>query len=82
MPSRALVLCLLGGLSGCGLGGYPVSDCTDNEACRLAFGLGSVCGEDGYCVQEDPHPRCPNTWPEDLFDRPLGGHREAGHCPF
>ncbi len=57
-------------LAGCSLGVTQWEPCTSSVACRQAFGLGSVCGEGGYCETAEVQPRCDTTWPADLLDRP------------
>lgn len=41
--------------------------CTEDVACRDAFGAGHVCAEDGFCDMALPPDRC-TPWPEDAFD--------------
>jgi branched-chain amino acid transport system substrate-binding protein len=57
-------------LSGCSLSTLDHVECTDNALCRSAFGLGSVCGEEGFCEGAAPNPRCDETTPPDLLTRP------------
>lgn len=47
-----------------------VTECQSNQQCRVAFGFGSTCGDDGYCSVAEPSPRCTKTFPEDLFQNP------------
>ena len=54
----------------CSLGKNP-QDCTDDQVCRDAFGLGSVCEADGFCAEPSPPVRCLETEPPDVFSRPL-----------
>lgn len=56
-------------LAACSLGPRP-GECVDDAGCRQAFGFGSRCGGEGYCVQADDQPRCDASYPEDLLDRP------------
>ena len=37
--------------------------------CREAFGLLATCSTDGTCDLGEPHPRCTDTYPVDLYDR-------------
>ena len=57
-------------LASCALAPIAPSECVLDQECRQAFGLGSVCGDDGLCQMEGPHPRCTQTYPLDLWDRP------------
>jgi branched-chain amino acid transport system substrate-binding protein len=45
-------------------------ECSSTLECRAAFGFGSVCGSDGLCATATPSPRCTQTFPEDLWQRP------------
>ncbi len=60
---------LLVGLVGCSFGKNP-EPCADDQTCRDAFGLGSVCAADGFCSDAVPNPRCATTEPPDVFERP------------
>lgn len=44
--------------------------CEDSSACKRAFGVGSVCGADGFCSAPLSHPRCTRSWPSGLLDAP------------
>ncbi|HEY8428450.1 MAG TPA: ABC transporter substrate-binding protein [Sandaracinaceae bacterium] len=69
-PSRSELLALWAlALAGCSLGTVQRTPC-EPDACQAAFGFGSVCGQDGYCVRAEANPRCTRTFPEDLFSRP------------
>jgi len=57
-------------LSGCSLTTLDYVECTGNALCREAFGLGSVCGDEGFCETALPHPRCDEATPPDLLTRP------------
>lgn len=57
-------------LASCALAPIEPSDCVQDQECRQAFGLGSVCAADGRCRMEGPHPRCAQSYPLDLWDRP------------
>jgi len=46
------------------------ADCEQATDCRAAFGLGSICGDDGYCQPPQTHPRCTQAYPSDLLDAP------------
>ncbi|MBC8071274.1 MAG: hypothetical protein IAG13_23315, partial [Deltaproteobacteria bacterium] len=58
------------GVCGCTLLALDPAECDSSTQCRAAFGLGSVCGEDGSCSAPATHPRCTRSWPEDLVTRP------------
>src|SRR5262245_50820957 len=45
-------------------------ECKTNADCRQSFGVASTCGGDGLCSAPVQHPRCLQTFPEDLFSRP------------
>ena len=66
-------------LAGC-LAPYPVTSCESAADCRSAFGLGAVCGGDGFCSIEEANPRCLQTYPDDLWQRPedFGDHLVLG----
>lgn len=70
---------LLLALTGCSLGPNPDA-CTSNQQCRSSFGLGSVCGEEGFCTTAALHPRCDSTAPADALTRPerYGDHLVLG----
>lgn len=53
---------------GCSTQTLDRTPCDTNESCRVAFGLGSSCREDGYCDVVDVPSRCQKTYPSDLFD--------------
>src|SRR5262245_5174586 len=58
-------------LCGCSvIGRTDFEECSTNADCRGAFGVGSVCGEDGLCSVAAPSSRCQVTEPADLFTRP------------
>ncbi len=73
---RGFVLTLLY-LSSCTLTTFDRSECTENTACQVAFGLGSVCADDGFCDDAVVFPRCAQTVPSGaigtgrIFDEPL-----------
>lgn len=56
------------GLSGCVLSVKP-SPCDSHASCREAFGVGSVCGEAGFCETVTLPERC-SVWPEGALDAP------------
>lgn len=66
---------LLALVMGCSLGRNP-TPCNDTSECRDAFGLGSVCGDDGLCAEPVAPARCLQTEPADVFTRPT---KYAGH---
>ncbi|MBW2257759.1 MAG: ABC transporter substrate-binding protein [Deltaproteobacteria bacterium] len=57
-------------LPACSLTTLDYTECTGNAVCREAFGLGSVCGEEGFCEGAPPNLRCDQTTPPDLLTRP------------
>jgi branched-chain amino acid transport system substrate-binding protein len=57
-------------LGGCTLTAIDPDACDGLEDCRRAFGVGSVCGADGFCSAPLQHPRCTRSWPSGLLDRP------------
>jgi len=44
--------------------------CEASDDCKRAFGIGSVCGADGFCGEPRTHPRCTRSWPSGLLDSP------------
>lgn len=54
---------------GCSLTTVDRQACTDSQACRSGFGLGSVC-DAGFCRPADPLERCGRSFPEDLLAQP------------
>ena len=57
-------------LLGCSAGVTAWAPCDAATQCREAFGFGHTCGDEGYCVQVPAEPRCDETWPVDLRERP------------
>ena len=57
-------------LSGCSTAVTDFTPCADNAACRDAFGFGWECMDDGFCDIMEPHERCLETYPSDLYERP------------
>lgn len=57
-------------VSGCSLTLVDRAECSDNAQCRTEFGLGSVCGADGFCEQVQTPARCGKAFPEDFLDNP------------
>lgn len=55
---------------GCSLGTYDYTPCDADAQCRKAFGLGSMCGEQGLCVAVPENNRCSTVFPEDLLSNP------------
>ena len=54
---------------GCSLLTVSQEACSTNSECRLAFGFGSTCGEEGFCVPFSvPDARCSSSYPENLFE--------------
>ena len=70
----ALALALAG--AGCSLQEASYDTCDDNRQCTASFGLGSVCGGDGLCSEPLLHPRCSDSYPENLFSAPEQ-HRDS-----
>lgn len=56
--------------AGCSLSTLDVEPCEDDDTCRDAFGLGSTCGDSGYCETADIPERCQRSMPEDLLSDP------------
>lgn len=52
--------------SGCSTQVVEPTACDSNTSCRDAFGLGSVCTDDGTCDTASLHPRCTTVYPETL----------------
>lgn len=85
---RATLIALAALAVSCSLGSVDESRCESDSECRLAFGVGSVCGAGGLCELAAPHPRCsreagqptgegtPGTVPDDYFRR-LDSYRDA-----
>ncbi|MBW1876767.1 MAG: hypothetical protein JRJ84_00240, partial [Deltaproteobacteria bacterium] len=57
-------------LPACSLTTLDYTECTGNALCRDAFGLGSVCGQEGFCEGAEANLRCDETTPPDLLTRP------------
>ncbi len=66
MSGRVVLLALF---AGCSLGKNP-TPCEQTTECREAFGLGSVCGGEGLCLEPAAPVRCLETEPADVFTRP------------
>ena len=64
---RILLLAMFS--TGCSVSLTKFTACEQHADCRNAYGFGWECGEEGYCDTLEPHPRCTQTYPEDLFDR-------------
>ena len=56
--------------SSCTFTRTSVDSCTQNSDCRDAFGVGRICGGDGFCAAAPVNPRCATTFPEDIFTHP------------
>jgi len=56
--------------TGCSLSTVPYVACEQHSDCREAFGFGWECGDEGLCQELQPHVRCGDTYPSDLFERP------------
>lgn len=54
----------------CTLTSLDPDACDSSDACKRAFGVGSVCGADGYCSEPLTHPRCQRSWPSEVLDEP------------
>ena len=54
----------------CTLTAVDPDACSTSDACKAAFGIGSVCGADGFCSAPLRHPRCSRSWPTALLERP------------
>lgn len=69
---RALIVILCTGLlTSCSLTTYGDDACATNADCRAAFGFGATCGSDGLCAGGGANARCTQSFPLDLFTRPL-----------
>jgi hypothetical protein len=58
--------------TGCSLSTTPREECRADSDCYEAFGLGTVCSNDGYCAARPTNARCARTFPEDLLDPAKG----------
>lgn len=67
---RSALLVLGASGLGCSLTAVDFTPCETNAQCRAAFGWGHVCTNEGLCDRVAPQPRCRNTVPEDLLQRP------------
>ena len=54
----------------CSLTRTDVQECELNSECREAFGIASLCGEDGYCDVREDQERCRVTFPGDFEENP------------
>lgn len=70
MPRAASALLVAAVLGSCSLTTSSNDACASTSECRSAFGLGSACGEDGYCHETVAHARCDRTFPSNLLDDP------------
>lgn len=57
-------------LGACSFSTYDYTECTDNAACRDAFGWGYACGAEGFCEVITPIDRCQQSWPEGFWQDP------------
>jgi branched-chain amino acid transport system substrate-binding protein len=57
-------------LAACSLTTTDVFQCRNNEDCRGAFGLSSICNSDGLCEAPSGNPRCEMAFPDDLLTNP------------
>lgn len=64
---RACELLLAVALGGCSLTVSSADPCESTTECRAAFGLGSACGEDGFCRPAATSARCGRTFPANLL---------------
>ena len=67
---RICELLLAVALGGCSLTVSNADRCESTAECRSAFGLGSACGDDGFCRPALPSPRCARTFPPNLLTEP------------
>jgi branched-chain amino acid transport system substrate-binding protein len=58
------------GVLSCTLTAIDPESCDSSEDCKRAFGVGSVCGADGFCSEPRTHPRCTRSHPAGLLDSP------------
>lgn len=73
MHRRALhgwILAVWSAQVGCTLASLDPDGCSSSDACKRAFGVGSVCGADGFCSEPLTHPRCQRSWPSEVLDAP------------
>ncbi len=70
MRASELALALALALGGCSLTTSSADRCERTAECRAAFGLGSACGEDGFCRPALAYPRCDRTFPANLRSDP------------
>lgn len=64
-------------LASCSLSNIDVNECKETSECREAFGVGSICADNGFCAeaQAQAQPRCEKTFPVNLFDNPEDASR-------
>lgn len=56
--------------AGCSFGRTDVAECETDSECREAFGIASLCREDGYCQILEEQDRCRATFPGDFEENP------------
>ncbi len=66
---KGWIAILAAGLTGCTANVLQPDTCTDNSACRAAFGRGWTCGADGLCADPVAEPRCTSV-PEGIVEDP------------
>ncbi len=57
-------------LSACTLTRTDVEECSVDSECREAFGIASLCADDGYCRVLEEQERCRVTFPGDFEENP------------
>lgn len=60
----------LGSLASCSFTQGTVDSCAVDDDCRDAFGVGSICLDNGFCQAAVNEPRCRTAWPVDLEENP------------
>ena len=68
--SRLPLVGLLVATTACSFTTFERESCDSHAPCRDAFGLGFVCGADGYCGRAPAHPRCAQAYPDTLLSDP------------
>ncbi len=69
-PLVVVAAVAVAGMTGCSLTLVDRAECEDNVQCRTEFGLGSVCGDEGFCERVQTPVRCGKAFPEDFLDNP------------
>ncbi|WP_428265929.1 DUF4215 domain-containing protein [Haliangium sp.] len=71
-------------VAACSMSALPKSECTSDDQCVNAFGSGTLCGPDGYCVRAsdrvDADPSAPDARATPDAIPPLGPIALADQC--